>query len=77
MDKGTDHKEESYHLEESAGPDSNDVNKLSGFEALGAIDTLKRFKFASFVCILVTFSAASDGYQVSCVVCEVTRTIPD
>ena len=65
MEKETEHKQESAHLEDTAEVDFNDANQqLSGFEDLGAIATLKRFKFASLVCILVTFSAASDGYQV-------------
>ena len=36
----------------------------SGFEGLTAWETIKKFKRASFYCFLVTFAAATDGYQV-------------
>lgn len=37
----------------------------SGYEGLGAWQTIKVFRRASFYCFLVTFAAATDGYQVS------------
>lgn len=37
----------------------------SGFEGLGAWDTIKAFRRAALYCFLVTFAAATDGYQVS------------
>ncbi|KAH8090267.1 hypothetical protein HD553DRAFT_337956 [Filobasidium floriforme] len=64
MEKELDQKNIPDHFEELAAErHTNDV-QLSGFEDLGAIATLKRFKYASFMCILVTFSAAADGYQI-------------
>jgi hypothetical protein len=64
MEKELDQKNIPDHFEELAAErHTNDV-QLSGFEDLGAIATLKRFKYASLMCILVTFSAAADGYQV-------------
>lgn len=41
---------------------------LSGFEELGAIATIKKFKRAFLFCFMSAFSAACDGYQVRCVV---------
>lgn len=37
----------------------------SGFESLSAWETIKTFKRASLYCFMVTFAAATDGYQVS------------
>ncbi|RSH90257.1 hypothetical protein EHS25_001591 [Saitozyma podzolica] len=38
---------------------------LSGYETLGIIETIMTFKMAAFICLAVTFSAATDGYQIS------------
>ena len=65
MDKESDQKLSAQHVEELAPGDDYVDTQLSGYEDLGVGATLKRFKFATFICILVTFSAASDGYQVS------------
>ena len=45
----------------------------SGFESLTAWQTIKTFKRASVYCFLVTFAAATDGYQV----CGRFRIPPD
>ncbi|KAH7129952.1 general substrate transporter [Dactylonectria estremocensis] len=37
---------------------------VSGYETLTIWETVKMFKFNSFVCSLVAFSAATDGYQI-------------
>ncbi|PMD28821.1 hexose transporter [Hyaloscypha variabilis F] len=37
---------------------------VSGYETLSVWETVKAFKFASFICFAVAFSAATDGYQV-------------
>ncbi|KAL7916798.1 sugar transporter [Trichoderma velutinum] len=37
---------------------------VSGYETLSAFQTVMKFKVATFVCFLVTFSAAADGYQI-------------
>jgi hypothetical protein len=37
---------------------------VSGYETLSAFQTVTKFKIAAFVCFLVTFSAAADGYQI-------------
>jgi hypothetical protein len=37
----------------------------SGYEGLGAWETIKTFKRASLYMFFVTFAAATDGYQVS------------
>jgi hypothetical protein len=64
MEKEFDQKNIPDHFEELAAERQTDDVQLSGFEDLGAVATLRRFKYASFMCILVTFSAAADGYQV-------------
>jgi hypothetical protein len=64
MEKDLDQKNIPDHFEDPASEQHTNDVQLSGFEDLGAIATLKRFKYASFICILVTFSAAADGYQV-------------
>ncbi|KAL2811391.1 general substrate transporter [Aspergillus granulosus] len=37
---------------------------LSGYETLGLWETVKAFKMSTFVCFMVCFSAATDGYQI-------------
>jgi hypothetical protein len=37
---------------------------LSGYEKLTVYETVKKFKFNAFVCFMMTFSAATDGYQI-------------
>ncbi|KAL4863011.1 hypothetical protein BDV12DRAFT_189969 [Aspergillus spectabilis] len=37
---------------------------LSGYETLGLWDTVKKFKMVTFICFMVCFSAATDGYQI-------------
>lgn len=36
----------------------------SGYEELTVWETVKTFKLCAFVCFMVAFSAATDGYQV-------------
>lgn len=36
----------------------------TGYEELGALDTIKTFKLCSLVCFAMAFSAATDGYQI-------------
>ncbi|KAI9035741.1 putative MFS alpha-glucoside transporter [Aspergillus affinis] len=36
----------------------------SGYETLGVIDTIKKFKLCTAVCFAMAFSAATDGYQI-------------
>lgn len=64
MEKDLDQKNIPDHFEDPASEQHTNDVQLSGFEDLGTGATLKRFKYASFICILVTFSAAADGYQV-------------
>lgn len=40
---------------------------ISGYETLTIWETVMHFKFSSFVCFIVTFSAATDGYQIGSV----------
>ncbi|CEN60929.1 hypothetical protein ASPCAL07600 [Aspergillus calidoustus] len=37
---------------------------LSGYETLGLWETVKAFKMTTFVCFMMCFSAATDGYQI-------------
>ncbi|KAL2813348.1 major facilitator superfamily domain-containing protein [Aspergillus cavernicola] len=37
---------------------------LSGYETLGLWETVKAFKMTTFICFMVCFSAATDGYQI-------------
>ena len=71
-----DNKQDVAHLEGtiSNGPEkpANIVDDaaakgqvLSGFEELGAIATIKKFRRAFLFCFMSAFSAACDGYQVS------------
>lgn len=39
-------------------------HELSGYETLTWWETVKTFRMAVAVCFLVTFSAATDGYQI-------------
>jgi hypothetical protein len=64
MEKDLDQKNIPDHFEDPASEQHTNDVQLSGFEDLGTGATLKRFKYASLMCILVTFSAAADGYQV-------------
>ena len=41
---------------------------ISGYETLGILETIKRFKRPTCICFAATFAAATDGYQVSGVV---------
>lgn len=36
----------------------------TGYEDLGAIETIKTFKVCTLVCFAMAFSAATDGYQI-------------
>lgn len=36
----------------------------TGYEDLGALETIKTFKLCTLVCFAMAFSAATDGYQV-------------
>jgi hypothetical protein len=40
---------------------------LSGYETLSLWETVKAFKMTTFVCFMMCFSAATDGYQIGCV----------
>jgi hypothetical protein len=37
----------------------------TGYESLSIWQTVKTFKMNAFICFLVTFSAATDGYQIA------------
>jgi len=37
----------------------------TGYESLSIWQTVKKFKMNALVCLLVTFSAATDGYQIA------------
>jgi hypothetical protein len=37
----------------------------TGYESLSIWETVKTFKMNAFICFLVTFSAATDGYQIA------------
>jgi hypothetical protein len=36
----------------------------TGYEDLGALETIKTFKICTLVCFAMAFSAATDGYQI-------------
>lgn len=38
---------------------------ITGYETLGVWKTVMAFKMNSLICFLVTFSAATDGYQIA------------
>lgn len=37
---------------------------ITGYEHLGALETIKTFKLCTLVCFAMAFSAATDGYQI-------------
>lgn len=41
---------------------------VTGYETLSPWKTILQFKTNSLICFLVTLSAATDGYQIGCVV---------
>lgn len=51
------------HATMDAIQDASDRGQIaSGYEGLSVWETVKLFKFNVFTCLLVTFSAATDGY---------------
>ncbi|KAL4985141.1 hypothetical protein BDW68DRAFT_179988 [Aspergillus falconensis] len=40
-------------------------NEVSGYETLGLWEAMKKFKMTTFICFMMCFSAATDGYQVN------------
>jgi hypothetical protein len=38
--------------------------EVSGYETLGLWETVMKFKMTTFICFMMCFSAATDGYQV-------------
>lgn len=36
----------------------------TGYEELGALETIKTFKLCTLICFAMAFSAATDGYQI-------------
>jgi hypothetical protein len=50
---------------EALGKDDDTSGPIvSGYEKLSAWETVKTFKMATFVCFMMCFSAAADGYQI-------------
>ncbi|PKX94853.1 putative MFS alpha-glucoside transporter [Aspergillus novofumigatus IBT 16806] len=47
------------HVETSDGAPA-----MTGYEHLSVMETIKTFKLASFICVAMAFSAATDGYQI-------------
>lgn len=41
---------------------------VTGYEALGVLETIKTFKLCTLVCFMMAFSAATDGYQIGYVI---------
>ena len=54
-------KEQSDQIEAVDVPDGH--HNVSGYESLTWWETVKMFKMTVLICFLVTFSAATDGYQ--------------
>jgi hypothetical protein len=48
----------------------------TGYESLSIWETVKTFKMNAFICFLVTFSAATDGYQIAYVYHLPNRKLP-
>jgi hypothetical protein len=55
------------HVKEASAEAAAKGQGISGYETLTIWQTIKTFKVCTFVCFMVAFSGATDGYQIGCV----------